>query len=119
MPTLRNHTHCQVAQNASAQTKTYQRVWLPQHTDRLRRIKHENTTMCIIHKGLRGFQALSHASNSVHLDRFEVRNPLQIIVCREAVNRQYNSLHAVIKMVETSCKVDPPVSSCRRGHQTT
>jgi hypothetical protein len=26
-------------------------------------IKHENTTMCIIHKGFRGFRALSSASN--------------------------------------------------------
>jgi len=41
---LRNHTHCQVAQNADPQTKTCQRVWLPQHTDRLQRIKHENLT---------------------------------------------------------------------------
>jgi len=30
---------------ADTQTKTCQRVCLPQHTDRLRRIKHENTTM--------------------------------------------------------------------------
>lgn len=49
MPTLRNHTHCQVAQKANAQTKTCQRVWLPQHTGRQRRIKHENTTSCIVH----------------------------------------------------------------------
>jgi hypothetical protein len=34
---------------ADAQTKTCQRVWLPQHTDRLRRIKHENTTKYIKH----------------------------------------------------------------------
>jgi len=45
MPSLRNHTHCQVAQKADTQTKTCQRVWLPQHTDRLRRKKHENTTL--------------------------------------------------------------------------
>jgi len=48
MPTLHNHTHCQVAE-AIAQSKTCQRVWLPQHTYRLRRIKHENTTSCIVH----------------------------------------------------------------------
>jgi ankyrin repeat protein len=47
--TLRIHTHCQVAQKADAQTKTCQRVWLPQHTDRLLRIKHENTTRYIKH----------------------------------------------------------------------
>ena len=29
MPTLRNDTHCQVAQKAGTQTKTCQRVWLP------------------------------------------------------------------------------------------
>src|SRR5690554_4896561 len=49
MPTLRNHTHCQVSQKANAQTNTCQRVWLPQHTGRQRRIKHENTTSCIVH----------------------------------------------------------------------
>ena len=63
MPSLRNHTHCQVAQKADTQTKTCQRVWLPQPTDRLRRIKHENTTMCIVHKGFRGFRTASPASN--------------------------------------------------------
>jgi hypothetical protein len=62
VPALRNHTHCQVAQKASALSKTCQRVWLPNRTDRLRRIKHENTTMCIVHKGFRGFRALSPAS---------------------------------------------------------
>ncbi len=51
------HTHCQVAQKSQHTTKTCQRVWLPHHTDGLRRIKHENTTMCIIHKGFRGFRA--------------------------------------------------------------
>ena len=30
---------------ADTQTKTCQRVWLPHHTDRLWKIKHENTTM--------------------------------------------------------------------------
>ncbi len=61
MPSLRNPTHCQVAQKSDPQAKTCQRVWLPQHTDRLRRIKHENTTMCIVHKGFRGFRAASPA----------------------------------------------------------
>ncbi len=34
---------------ADTHTKTCQRVWLPQHTDRLRRIKHENLTINIGH----------------------------------------------------------------------
>ncbi len=46
---LRNHTHCQVAQKADTQTKTCQRVWLPQHTDKQRRRKHENLTKNIGH----------------------------------------------------------------------
>lgn len=46
-PTLRDHTHCQVAQIADTQTKTCQRGWLPRHTYRLQRLKHENTTMYI------------------------------------------------------------------------
>lgn len=57
MPALRNHTHCQVAQKASALSKTCQRVWLPKRTGRLRRIKHENTTMCIVHAGFSGLRA--------------------------------------------------------------
>jgi|GEM_PF-1280929 len=48
-PSLLIHTHFQVAQKANAQTKTCQRVWLPTHTDRQRRIKHENTTRYIKH----------------------------------------------------------------------
>ncbi len=35
MPTLRSHTHCQVAQKDNPQTKTCQRVWLPKRTRRL------------------------------------------------------------------------------------
>ena len=35
--------------NADAQAETCQRVWLPQHTDRLLWIKHENTTINIGH----------------------------------------------------------------------
>ena len=54
MPTLRNHTHCQVAQIADTQTKTCQRVWLPHCADRLREIKHENTTHGIVHAGFSG-----------------------------------------------------------------
>ncbi len=59
---LHIHTHCQVAQESQRTTKTCQRVWLSQHTDKLRIIKHENTTMCIVHKGFRGFRAVSPAS---------------------------------------------------------
>ncbi len=44
MPSFRNHTHCQAAQKANTQSKTCQRVWLPQHMERLLRIKQENTT---------------------------------------------------------------------------
>ena len=55
MPTLRKHTHCQVAQIADTQAKTCQRVCLPQHTDRQRKIKHENTTRGIKHWGLSGY----------------------------------------------------------------
>jgi len=49
MPTLRNNTHCQVAQKADTQTKTCQRLLLLQHTERLRRKKHENLTINIGH----------------------------------------------------------------------
>jgi len=58
MPTLRNHTHCQVDQEADTHTKTCQRVWLPQHTDRLRRIKHENTIRGIKHWGLSSYSSI-------------------------------------------------------------
>jgi hypothetical protein len=49
MPALRIHTHCQVAQKASAHTKTCQRVWLPKRTEGQRIIKHEHTTRYIKH----------------------------------------------------------------------
>lgn len=62
MTQISNHTHCQVAQNVDAQTKTCQRVWLPQRTDRRLIIKHEDTTMCIVHKDFRGFLSVSPAS---------------------------------------------------------
>ena len=58
IPTLRNHTHCQIAQKTDTQTKTCQRVWLPHHTVRLRRIKHENTTRGIKHWGLSGYSSI-------------------------------------------------------------
>ena len=73
--TRRNHTHCQVAQKADTQTKTCQRVWLPQHTDKLRRIKHENTTHGIVHAGFIGFQAfVAREKNRCKLieNRFEL-----------------------------------------------
>jgi hypothetical protein len=34
---------------AITQPKTCQRVWLPKCTDSKQRIKHENTTSCIVH----------------------------------------------------------------------
>ena len=43
---------------ADTQTKTCQRVWLPQHTVRLRIIKHENTTRGIKHWGLSGYSSI-------------------------------------------------------------
>ena len=49
---------------------------------------------------------------------FEARIRQLFIVCREVVNGKKYSLHAVVEMVETSCKVEPPGSSCRRGLQT-
>ena len=49
MTALRIHTHCQVAQKTDAQTKTCQRVWLPNPTERQRIIKHENTTRYMKH----------------------------------------------------------------------
>jgi hypothetical protein len=49
MPSLRIHTHCQVAQKANTQAKTCQRVWLPKPTDKRQIIKHENTTRYIKH----------------------------------------------------------------------
>ena len=55
MPTLRKHTHCQVAQIADTQTKTCQRVCLLQHMDKRRKIKHKNTTRGIKHWGLSGY----------------------------------------------------------------
>ena len=35
--------------------------------------------MCLIHEDFRGFQAFSHSSSLVQLDKFEVHNPLRII----------------------------------------
>jgi hypothetical protein len=52
MPTLHSHTHCQ-APRANADAKACQRVCLFHRTDR--QINNERTTMCIVHKGFRGF----------------------------------------------------------------
>jgi hypothetical protein len=59
MPTLHSHTHCQ-APRANADAKACQRVCLFHRTDR--QINNESTTMCIVHKGFRGFRAVSPAS---------------------------------------------------------
>lgn len=84
--TLRNHTHWQVAQKADTQTKTYQRIWLPQHTDRLRRIKHENTTPYIKHLADSANFEIGTSSklcNGLKRSRFEMPNVSY--VRREAV----------------------------------
>lgn len=77
MTALRNQTHCQVALNADAQTKTCQRVWLPQQTARLRRIKHENTTRYIKHlaesANFKG-SAFNKHRNCLIGNRFEMPN---------------------------------------------
>ena len=60
--------------------------------------------MCIIHKGFRGFRAVSPASNlGGNLIGLKSATPYEIIVCREAVPA-INVLHAVIEMVETSIR---------------
>ncbi len=72
---------------ADAQTKTCQRVWLPKHTDRLRRIKHENTTRYIKHlaesANFKG-GTLNKYRNGLIGNRFEMpnvsyTNPLWVI----------------------------------------
>jgi len=74
MPTLRSHTHWQVAQKADTRTKTCQRVCLPQHTaDRkdaakmkeklTGKINNETLTKCICHKGFSGYSSIVARSN--------------------------------------------------------
>ena len=83
-------------------------------------IKNDPTTMCIIHKGFRGFRAASPASNlGGNLIGLKPEIPYEIIVCQEAAHRYKRVLHALFEMVESSCKLDPPMSFYRRGHQTT
>ncbi len=42
-----------------------------------------------------------------------------VIVCQEAAHRHKTVQHALFEMVDSSCKLDPPVSFYRKGHQTT
>ncbi|OFY89696.1 MAG: hypothetical protein A2266_04025 [Bacteroidetes bacterium RIFOXYA12_FULL_40_10] len=70
IPSLRIHKHCQVAQKADTQIKTCQRVWLPQHTVRQQRIKHQNTTHGIVHEGLRGLRSSSLAVKFLSVVKF-------------------------------------------------
>jgi len=76
-PPLRNHTHCQVAQKAAPQSKTCQKVWLSQHTERLRRIKHENTTPYIKHFAESAkfeVSTINKLCNGLIGNRFEIPN---------------------------------------------
>lgn len=62
---------------ADAQTKTCQRVWLPNHADRQRRIKHENTTQYIKHlAGSANFEVgtFNKLCNGLIGNRFEMPN---------------------------------------------
>jgi hypothetical protein len=48
-----SHTHCQVAQKASRQSQNLSKS-IPSPTQQTeRKIKNENTTMCIVHSTLR------------------------------------------------------------------
>jgi len=75
-----------------------------------------------------------YKNNSRNSSKFKGCSPLQLhrklkgwsyatgyytYVCREAVNGNKYLLHAVIEMVETSCKVEPPQALCRRSLQIT
>lgn len=59
LPTHRQ-AHCLVAP-PDTRPKPAKELALPTHGETAM-IKHETLTMCIIHKGFRGFRALSHAS---------------------------------------------------------
>ena len=77
MPPLRNHTHCQVAQKADTKSKTCQRVWPPQLTDRLHRIKHENLTKAIRNLGnmlILKFIALNKIDGKLKINSFKIPN---------------------------------------------
>jgi hypothetical protein len=61
MPPLRIHTHCQVAQKSQRTDQNLSKSMAAQTHGQTEEIKHENTTMCIVHKGFRGFRAVSLA----------------------------------------------------------
>ncbi len=74
MQILHTHTHCQVAQKAETQTKTCQRVWLPQCTDRLLKIKHENLTKAIRNLGnmlILKFVVINKICSKLKINRFK------------------------------------------------
>jgi len=54
MPTLRIHTHCQVAHKSQRIDQNLSKSMAAQTHGQTIVIKHENTTMCIIHKGFGG-----------------------------------------------------------------
>ena len=76
---LHNHTYCQIARKANTQAKTCQRVWLPQHTDRPRRIMHENLICISNGGGSSKYQGLWLASTSFRFDNEVFRIPPLLI----------------------------------------
>jgi len=56
---------------------------------------------------------------SARFDWITLLNRPRNLVCQEATHRHKIVLHALFEMEESSCKLDPLVSSYRRGHQTT
>ena len=52
MPTLQSHTHCQAAQGSRTIQSLSKSVSFPTLKNE-KKIKHENTTMCIVHSTLR------------------------------------------------------------------
>lgn len=57
-------------------------------------IKHENTTMCIVHKGFRGFRAVSPASIlGGNMIGFKARNPLRHHTLNVVHNYEKSILH--------------------------
>ncbi len=61
MSALRIHTHCQVAQKSQRINQNLSKSMATQTHGLTEKIKHKNTTMCIVHKGFRGFRSISPA----------------------------------------------------------
>jgi hypothetical protein len=57
MPTLRNHTHCQVAQKNQRTDQNLSKSMAAQTHGQTVEIKHENTTHGIVHAGFSGIRA--------------------------------------------------------------